>query len=82
MSSKTTKTEDWKTRLLEELKEIHCKAVKLRNFMNDENSKLSRREWSMLERQYHAMDDYQCALLDRCSYHGLLKNERDEYIMY
>ena len=82
MSSKPTKQEDWKTRLLEELKELHSKIVKLSNFMDDENAKLSRKEWTILERQYRTMHEYQCALLERCSYYGLIKDERDEYLRY
>ena len=50
--------------------------------MDDENAKLSRKEWTMLERQYRTMHEYQCALLDRCSYYGIIKDERDEYLRY
>ena len=73
MSTKTTKQEDWKVRLKEERIALLEKTLKLKNFMDNPDSKLSRREWEMLNNQYYHMREYLQALTDRCIYYNIIE---------
>ena len=74
MSSKNTKTEDWKTRLVEERKELLERCIKLNKAFDNPDMKLNHREWDMLRRQFGAMRDYLQVLTDRCVYYGLIES--------
>ncbi len=63
--------EDWQLRIKEERDELLKKAVKLRNFIDNPESKANNREWEMMKRQLCTMREYLVALTERCKYYGL-----------
>ena len=63
----------WQERLKQERTELLEKTLKLKVFMDDPNTKLSKREWDMLQLQFSFMREYLQALTDRCVYYGLLE---------
>lgn len=65
--------EPWLSRLKDERTELLERTLRLKAFMDDPNTKLSKREWDMLQRQFSFMRDYLQALTDRCVYYGLLE---------
>lgn len=75
MSSKNTKTEDWKTRLVEERKELLERTIKLKRAMDNPEMKLNNREWDMLRCQFFAMKEYLRVLTDRCVYYELIESD-------
>lgn len=64
--------EDFKTRLVEERKELLEKTIKLKNAIDDPEMKLNAHEWEMLRCQFGAMRDYLQALTERCVYYKLI----------
>lgn len=66
--------EDWQIRIKEERTELLQRTIKLKNFTDSPNTKLSRKEWEMLMSQLHAMVEYLQALTDRCVYYELIES--------
>ena len=65
--------EDWQLRIREEREEMLKKATKLRNFIDNPESKANYREWAMMRRQLNAMREYLCILTERCKYYELIE---------
>lgn len=65
-------TEDFKTRLVEERKELLEKTIKLKNAIDNPEMKLNAHEWEMLQHQFRTMREYLHALTDRCVYYKLI----------
>lgn len=65
--------EDWQLRLKAEREKLLEKAEKLRNFIDNPESKANYREWEMMKRQLGAMREYLAALSERCKYYGLIE---------
>ena len=65
-------TEDFKTRLVEERKELLEKTIKLKNAIDDPEMKLNAQECEMLRCQFNAMRDYLQILTNRCVYYKLI----------
>lgn len=74
MSSKNTKVEDWKTRLVEERKQLLERTIKLKKAMDNPDMKLNNKEWDMLKYQFRSMREYLQALTDRCVYYELIES--------
>lgn len=74
MSSKNTKVEDWKTRLVEERKQLLERTIKLKKAMDNPDMKLNNKEWDMLKYQFCSMRGYLQALTDRCVYYELIES--------
>lgn len=74
MSSKNTKVEDWKTRLVEERKQLLERTIKLKKAMDNPDMKLNNKEWDMLKHQFCSMREYLQALTDRCVYYELIES--------
>lgn len=65
---------EWQLRLKQERADLLERTLKLRAFMDSPDSKLNKKEWDMLQRQFSYMREYLQALTDRCVYYGLLES--------
>ena len=66
--------EPWLLRLKQERTELLERTLKLRQHIDDPDSKHTKQEWDMLQRQFSFMRDYLQALTDRCVYYGILES--------
>ena len=64
----------WLWELKQERTELLERTLKLKQYMEDPNSRLNQHEWNMLQRQFSFMRDYLQALTDRCVYYKLLES--------
>lgn len=74
--------EDWQLRLKKERDELIKEARKLKQFIDNPESKASWKEWELLRRQMCAMREYICALTERCKFYGLIECEDLEPFYY
>lgn len=65
---------DWKTRLIEERKDLLEKTIKLKKAFDDPSLAMSHKEWEMLHEQFSAMKNYLQVLTDRCIFYGLMES--------
>lgn len=65
--------EDWQLRLKAEREELLKKAEKLKNFIENPESKANYREWKMMTKQLSAMREYLVVLTERCKYYELIE---------
>ena len=66
--------EPWLIRLKDERTELLERTLRLKQHMEDPDSKHNKQEWDMLQRQFSFMRDYLQALTDRCVYYGILES--------
>lgn len=72
--------EDWQLRLKEEREVLLKKAIKLKHFIDNPESKVNFTEWKLLERQMGAMREYLFTLTQRCRYYGLIESDGSELL--
>ena len=65
---------EWKTRLIEERKDLLAKTIKLKKAFDNPALAMSNKEWEMLHEQFHAMRNYLQILTDRCIFYGLMES--------
>ena len=66
--------EPWLIRLKDERTDLLERTLRLKQHMEDPDSKHNKQEWDMLQRQFSFMRDYLQALTDRCVYYGILES--------
>lgn len=66
--------EPWLIRLKQERTELLERTLKLKQHIENPDSKHNKQEWDMLQRQFSFMRDYLQALTDRCVYYGILES--------
>lgn len=64
---------EWKTRLIEERKDLLEKTIKLKKAFDNPELAMSDKEWQMLHEQFYAMKNYLQILTDRCIFYGLME---------
>ena len=64
---------EWKTRLIEERKDLLEKTIKLKKAFDNPALTMSNKEWEMLRKQFYAMQEYLQILTDRCIFYGLME---------
>lgn len=69
--------EDWQLRIKEERDELLKKTIKLKNFIDNPESKANYTEWELLKEQLRAMRDYLSVLTRRCRYYKLIDVSED-----
>ena len=67
--------EDWQLRIKEERDELLKKTIKLKNFIDNPESKANYTEWELLKEQLRAMRDYLSVLTSR--YYKLIDVSED-----
>lgn len=67
--------EDWQLRIKEERNALLKEARKLKNFIDNPESKANNAEWEMLRRQLGIMREYVSILTQRCKYYGLIETD-------
>ena len=65
---------EWKTRLIEERKDLLEKTIKLKKAFDNPELAMSNKEWEMLHEQFHTMRNYLQILTDRCIFYGLMES--------
>lgn len=69
--------EDWQLRIKEERDGLLKKTIKLKNFIDNPESKANYTEWELLKEQLRAMRDYLAVLTRRCRYYKLIDVSED-----
>lgn len=62
----------WKERLIKERTELLNKTIKLKNHIDNPDSKHNFEEWDMIRQQFDFMCKYLQVLTDRCTYYSLI----------
>ena len=65
---------EWKTRLIEERKDLLEKTIKLKKAFDNPALAMSNKEWEMLHEQFYTMSNYLQILTDRCIFYGLMES--------
>lgn len=66
--------ESWLSRLKDERTELLERTLRLKQHIEDPDSKHNKQEWEMLQSQFSFMRDYLQVLTDRCVYYGILES--------
>lgn len=69
--------EDWQLRIKIEKDELLKKVIKLKNFIDNPESKANYTEWELLKEQLGAMRNYLSVLTRRCRYYRLIDVSED-----
>lgn len=64
---------EWQTRLVDERAQLLDRTLKLKKFMDDPETRMSKCEWEMLNQQFYGMKEYLRALTNRCNYYKLIE---------
>lgn len=75
MAEEKKQFEDWQLRIKVERDELLKKAIKLKHFIDNPESKATYAEWEMLRRQMGIMREYISVLTQRCKYYGVIESD-------